>query len=253
MFDLFYNDLTYTEKAAFHAAHAKRFRGREPSKEWPALTIFMVEFLGQKIKLPIRRDYLWLDWDTALSILGHDIGVKRFYEEKIDSGIDLFIDIGANYGTHTFLFKSAGVWTLSFEPNPSCYEWFYLTCLLNSWYTENWEQVALGSHPGEVALTYPERDTWLGSVCPDVAKRLRSQFDVQAVSVPVRTLDEFIDLPGTRVLIKIDVEGAEGAVLRGAKQFIEKRRPTIVIESWTPAALAGSVRALGGDNYLLEY
>src|SRR5207244_2913504 len=54
----------------------------------------------------------------------------------------------------------------------------------------------------------------------------------EPVSVRVRPLDAFLDEAGaSRVdLIKIDVEGAEMMVLRGAKQTLQRHRPAIIIE-----------------------
>ncbi len=36
-----------------------------------------------------------------------------------------------------------------------------------------------------------------------------------------------------KVILKIDVEGFEYKVLLGAKQFIKKNRPIIILEMWT--------------------
>lgn len=50
----------------------------------------------------------------------------------------------------------------------------------------------------------------------------------EEITVPVTQLDALINAPVS--LIKIDVEGAELAVLRGARQTISKNRPTILFE-----------------------
>ena len=50
---------------------------------------------------------------------------------------------------------------------------------------------------------------------------------------PLRKLDHYKqELLGKRVLIKIDVEGGELAVLRGASAILKETKPSIVFESF---------------------
>lgn len=58
--------------------------------------------------------------------------------------------------------------------------------------------------------------------------------DLEEITVPVLTLDEVLTDPP--VLIKIDVEGAEGYVLRGAKQILAEHRPIVWFENGPVAA-----------------
>ncbi len=50
------------------------------------------------------------------------------------------------------------------------------------------------------------------------------------IEVSVRTLDAESGLPQPVRLIKIDTEGADIRVLKGAQRLIERDRPTIVLE-----------------------
>jgi FkbM family methyltransferase len=52
--------------------------------------------------------------------------------------------------------------------------------------------------------------------------------------VPARSLDGMLKEFARVALIKIDVEGAEAAVLSGARQLIDRDRPRIVFEARTP-------------------
>ncbi|CAA9891487.1 conserved hypothetical protein [Candidatus Methylobacter favarea] len=76
--------------------------------------------------MPLTSERFWLDWDTAVSITGHDIEIKQTYEALIGSSEppELFIDIGANYGTHSLLFLVHQIKTITFEPNASCHDFF---------------------------------------------------------------------------------------------------------------------------------
>jgi hypothetical protein len=66
---------------------------------------------------------MWLDWFLALATLGDDSTVKKTYAAIVSSSRkpDLFLDVGANYGTHSLLFLAHGIRTWSFEPNARCY------------------------------------------------------------------------------------------------------------------------------------
>lgn len=60
---------------------------------------------------------------------------------------------------------------------------------------------------------------------------------VKEVSIPVTTLDTLIP-SGTRIdFVKIDVEGAELAVLRGGRELVSRWRPIIIFEHAEPASL----------------
>jgi Methyltransferase FkbM domain len=70
-----------------------------------------------------------------------------------------------------------------------------------------------------------------------------AHFDPHATeTVDGRSLDdELLDHPGSFKLLKIDVEGMELSVIRGARQFLAKHKPYLVIEynaaCWTLDAL----------------
>ncbi|MBK9733693.1 MAG: FkbM family methyltransferase [Saprospiraceae bacterium] len=54
--------------------------------------------------------------------------------------------------------------------------------------------------------------------------------DIQQIKVEVRRLDDIVDSDSRVTLIKIDVEGGEMGVLKGAKQTIIRSRPVILFE-----------------------
>ena len=191
-----------------------------------------VSYEGCSIKIPLHRNRMWLDWDLALSIIGHDLHIKETYSAVLHSEFkpDLFVDIGANYGTHSLLFLVHGIPSMSFEPNVTCHRPFQELCSLNK-VTPSLHPVALGSANGTAELHYPDGETWLGSLGDD---KNRSEADnkVMTSTVEVRRLDSFIEqMVSRKVLLKVDTEGHEGAVFEGATKVLEEIRPMIIFES----------------------
>jgi FkbM family methyltransferase len=185
------------------------------------------------VRLPLRPSWAWLDWELAISSLGHDFEVKQTYAALIrsDRSLSLFLDVGANYGMHSALFLSAGIPVIAFEPNRQCRDYFERVCKLNG-LSGRWEEVAVGDRFGEVELVYPEHETWLGSVNLDVAANLRKGSNVLLDQVPLRKLDDYLDqMHRGEILIKIDVEGFECEVIRGASRLLRERAPKVIFES----------------------
>jgi FkbM family methyltransferase len=224
----FYLLLGDHSRARFQARYARLFRerGRLSAGEWS------VRFLGRLIRLPMRPEWSWLDWDGAVSIVGHDIEVKQTYAALIElEKPAAFLDVGANYGSHSILFLSAGVPTISFEPNPHCRHYFEAACALNG-INGRWEAVALGHEEGHVDLVYPKASAWLGSVDAGIAANLKASGEVETQRVEMRRLDDYIgDIPSGPVVVKIDVEGLELQVIEGATRLFTERRPKVIFES----------------------
>jgi FkbM family methyltransferase len=226
----YYGLLSDEAKSRFHARYSKIFREEGvllASGEW------VIHFINRKIRLPLRPSWSWLDWDGAVSVIGHDIEVKQTYAALIrsDQRPALFLDVGANYGTHSILFLSAGIPVIAFEPNPTCLSYFQVVCELNG-LAGRWEQVAIGNDGGQIELVYPEKETWLGSVSSDNALALRKSTFVRTTQVPLKKLDDYCrEIPRDNVVVKIDVEGYEREVIQGASQLLLYCKPKLIFES----------------------
>lgn len=220
-----------------HKVFGRTFRGRIGE---PPAGVWKVRFAGKVIKMPLRKGFFWLDWETALSILGHEHFIKAKYAALITSAQHptLFLDIGANYGTHSLLFMAHGIPAVSFEPNPACEGYFREACTING-FTPRWNAVALGAAAGEIELMYPEKETWVGTTVEARSKEIEALGTLIHQRVPLQTLDSFADQVDTqRAFIKIDTEGAELEVLRGASAMLSNRHPLVIFECF-----AGDVRS----------
>ena len=190
--------------------------------------------MGRNIRIPLTSDRFWLDWETAVSVVGHDVAIKDTYEALITSldRPELFIDIGANYGTHSLLFLVHQIEALSFEPNNSCHNYFEQLCEANG-VKPSLEPVALGNKQERVTLSYPKHETWLGSTNSEVVGRLSQNHDLVTETVEQRILDDYApQVNSRRVLIKIDTEGQELSVLQGAVRLLQTSNPVVIFECW---------------------
>ena len=247
----YYGLLGWEAKFHFHARYSKIFSDQTippTSGEWN------IYFAGQKVRLPLRSSSFWLDWNSAVSVVGHDIEIKQTYAALVssDQRPALFLDVGANYGTHSVLFLSVGVPIIAFEPNPTCFSYFQAVCELNG-LKGRWEQVAIGNKTGPIELAYLEKATWLGSVSSDVVSTLKKSADVRAVKVTIKKLDCYLsDVPYDKALIKIDVEGSEREVIEGASQLLQQRKPKLIFESNDTKSRHGLFHVLADHRYSIH-
>jgi len=140
---------------------------------------------------------------------------------------DLFIDVGANIGYYTCLAAVAGKPVIAFEPQPRNLKNLAENVRLNSFKSVEVFPVALGAEAG-VADLY-------GSSGPSAS--LLPGWGGAAPSykqpVFVNTMDSLVGqrIEGKRVFIKMDVEGFEYQVLRGARKVLmNEPKPTWLVE-----------------------
>ena len=133
------------------------------------------------------------------------------------------IDIGANLGLFTFFMSRASKHVFAFEPNP--YPLENLKDLVDSNVTIL--PIALGNNDGPVEIKIPHhRKGWSSNGASLASKEIN---DGKIINIQCRKLDSLnIENIG---LIKIDVEGFEIEVIRGAKDTILKNKPVMIIEN----------------------
>lgn len=246
----YYNGLSIEERSRYHDRYSRLFREGQAMADGT----WTVHFLGKSIRLPLRSAHSWTDWANALAILGHDPEVKTTYQRLLQSDHppEVFLDVGANFGTHSLLFASQGVRTISFEPNARCHAYLAAARELNG-FDIQLETIAIGAREGEVELVFPEDETWLGSIADDVVGTLRhGSATTSSQKVRLRRLDAYADtLRGKRVLMKIDVEGSEKAVIEGASKLLSQSTPNIIFESNDGTWRSELHALLAGHGYVI--
>ncbi len=147
------------------------------------------------------------------------------------NALNVAIDVGAAVGEYSWLLARKARAVYSFEPYPPHYR--VLTALRRAHLTV--EPLALGDRPGQAQLRVPILDHRAASRRATLAPSnvLKDADDTQITDVPVTTLDTYLEARnalGNVDFIKIDVEGYESAVLRGATKTLDLSRPAVLIE-----------------------
>jgi FkbM family methyltransferase len=160
-----------------------------------------------------------------------------------------FIDVGSHIGFYTMALAPGFRRVIAFEPSRFQYGWLRRNASLNAYDHVLCEHVALGDIAGTAILNVLSYEGGLNSLSPEVA---HGKTILDHYVVPVEVLDDrgLSDVD----LLKIDVEGFEIPVLRGAIRTIGASRPVILIEVWVDAQRRHNVQAVMDElNYSFEF
>ncbi len=142
------------------------------------------------------------------------------------------LDVGANFGYYSLLLSDLVGHTgrcIAFEPNPAVAPVLADTLSVNGFDDRcQVRKVALSHSPGESFFYQPKNEPKNARLVDEIDQNVVDQGQGTYVRVPVAPLDiEFRD----RVdFIKIDAEGAEGAIIQGMANVLRAHRPLLLIE-----------------------
>lgn len=140
---------------------------------------------------------------------------------------DVFVDVGANIGFYSCMALHAGKHVVAVEPQDGNLRHLYANLQANGWENAEIFPLGLGSIPGLAYLFGPSSTGasmipgWAGA-----SRRIRR-------TIPVTTLDILLGnrFHGKKLFIKIDVEGVEREVLKGAGSVLAiSPKPTWMVE-----------------------
>jgi FkbM family methyltransferase len=210
---------------------------RKPLDEKARSVRFRWEGIVSKLRMPVRLPCgAW--WVPRKDNLGEPLlagtfetSEITFFERFLRPGM-IVLDLGAHHGLYTLIAsKRIGAHgkVFSFEPSPRERKALRLHLILNLCRNVTVEGLALGDENAEVYLYVVEGfQTGCNSLRPPAVIS-----ETSAVRVRVTRLDDWLNERKIYQVdfIKLDVEGAELAVLKGAAHLLESRpRPVILAE-----------------------
>lgn len=194
-------------------------------------TVHAIKFgLGKGLRYKIFPEYglapLYGGWEPE---------VLAVFQNEIRPGMVCY-DLGANYGIHTLVLSrlvgSTGQ-VYSFEPSSRIGAEMWANVQRNGFTNVEWVQSAVAEQSGHMPMFAGHHD---GAGHLQIGGHGNAGDHSGSVqTVTVTSLDDFV-ASGKRPpsFVKIDIEGAEGAALRGTRSVLRKYQPLVLVELHTP-------------------
>ena len=173
-------------------------------------------------------EYILTSDDTYLEYIknGFEPDMVELFK-VLASESQTILDIGANIGCTALLFSQLAEKVYAFEPSPSTFEFL----------TRNTAEVArnvfqqnygIGEQPGKFDLSFSPANR-SGAF---IANQVRASANHKVEEIEIRRLDEVISSLQIQDVefIKIDVEGFEASVLKGASNTLASFKPLVTLE-----------------------
>jgi FkbM family methyltransferase len=181
---------------------------------------------------PVVRDIGGVKFELDLrEVIDSSLYYAGTFEEKAEAVITsclapgmVAIDVGANFGYHTFrMAKAVGpagrIWAI--EPTTWGMNKLRRNADLNAFTNVDFLKIGLA-----------DRDLGPTEIAFQASYRLDGALDERRETVDLKTVDTLVtsrDSPRI-AFIKLDVDGFEGKVIRGALKTLERDRPTLFLE-----------------------
>ncbi len=174
-------------------------------------------------------------------------GEVEVFRQLIKPGYTV-LDIGANIGCHTVFMAQAlenSGQVIAFEPQRLIYQMLCANIALNSLFNVHCLNSALGDSAGTIVVPI------LNPVTKNNFGGLELGHHEEGETVVRITLDS-LNLAACH-FIKLDVEGMEGAVLKGARETISKYKPILYVENDREVNSDDLVRLIDSFGYQMYW
>lgn len=189
----------------------------------------------------MRGRFLW----RALRARLHDQSAElASVRQRLQKSM-ICVDVGANKGSYLYWLARWSSQAVAFEPQPVLADYLRRATRAVGLANVTIEQCAVAEGAGQARLFVPSP----GSPEASLVRRKASE----SIAVRVVTLDDYFQPDVDIGLIKIDVEGAEAAVMRGAERILKEQRPVLLFESEGRHLASGDVRDGFDDLHRLGY
>tara|TARA_R110002020_G_scaffold367683_1_gene579526 strand:+ start:14066 stop:15325 length:1260 start_codon:yes stop_codon:yes gene_type:complete len=230
-------------------------------KIWP------IVHLRDAYAVPLADGYIYIpDSDEAILLMyaratseGLEPGTRRVLMTILRPG-NVAIDVGASLGMHTIAMANAvgpGGHVDAFEAEPRLMPVLNRTTATNGMHHVSLHACAIGSHDGEVSFNVAQ--TIGHSSLYDLGSESLVR---EKITVAMKMLDTAIASDADVNLIKIDVEGAELDVIRGAKRILSQSTDCAIVAECGPSHLRrihvslqdwiGEFTSLGYEGYTIQ-
>lgn len=203
-------------------------------KIFPKKRIFIGEIpLTLDMRWPHERAYY--DYFSTECLGWHPAKMDELLVKAFVRDGDVVLDAGANIGITALLFLQSGAACVhAYEPDATLYK--RLSRLRSSKIVTH--NIALADHQGEADFFVSETHNQGGTICQDWLTRFSQVYgrNIQKQKVELRTIDSYnVDYD----IMKIDIEGSEEMVLRGANETLVRKKPRALFIEAYPGLLEG--------------
>jgi FkbM family methyltransferase len=215
-----------------HSAHRRLNAGAAPDE------IVLRPGLHLTIDPQARESFEWFCFRSPEMVRELDGFLAR------SAGCRRLLDVGACHGLFALAFTQGrpDAAALAVEPSPLAWEILEANVRRNPGAHVTPVQTAVGAAPGILRMSYSWHHL---EAAPETSETPETP---GMLSIPLRTLDSLRDEQAFRPdVMKIDVEGYEIAVLRGAGRILSEDRPILFLEVHPQRIqeLGGAMRELG--------
>jgi FkbM family methyltransferase len=181
----------------------------------------------------IILDGVWEEWTEAA------------LRSVVKPGMTVF-EVGANVGFFTLICaEAAGAHgnVIAFEPDPDLARITRDNVELNGFHrTTRVEELAMGAELGRAQFYRADRHRGNGSIVSGLEQISHNATDTrETIDVAITTLDAYCEASDlTPQVLKIDAEGAESAILRGAPDLIGSSVPLTIVMEFAPRFVEAS-------------
>lgn len=177
----------------------------------------------------MKARFLWRAYRARLADQAAELALIRRHTRPGD----LACDVGANKGSYLYWMARWAGRVVAFEPQSGLADYLRTAAAAVPLRNVTVEQKGVSDHTGLLKLYLPSTNSPEASLRPIEGAR--------TVEIPVVSLDDYFAPTDRLKMLKVDVEGAELDVFRGAERILTHDRPVILFECEQRHLQTGSV------------